>query len=356
MNKTQSIVNQILQKRVLTHLLFWLFIILIAPLTSNGGIGNMGEAFLFRIMGLPVKILATYFFVYYQVGKLFQKKKYLRFILSFFLSIAVFAVLDRSITIYVSETLINSSGSKESLMQIVSELEYTYVDYFFRIYFFVFTFLFIKMVKNSAEEKRKIETLQQEKTTAELNFLRTQIHPHFLFNTLNNLYALTLEKSEKAPDVVAKLAEILDYMLYRCQGNAVLIEKEVETLKHYIALEKLRYGDRLELSFDYDTDNTSAEIAPLLLISVVENAFKHGVSGAIHPPKIMIDLLVKSNKLHFKVYNTKANLVEEESLIYAKGIGMKNIKRQLELIYQDAYGLDIKENDFYYEVNLELVC
>ena len=209
-------------------------------------------------------------------------------------------------------------------------------------------------MRSRSAEKRKVSRLEKEKIDAELNFLKAQIHPHFLFNTLNNLYALTLKKSDHAPDVVAKLSEMLDYMLYQCKEDKVLISKEITLLQHYLDLEKLRYGERLQLTFDHDIDDHNAQIAPLILISIIENAFKHGVSGSMQQPIVTISVRVKEGVSYIRVYNTKPEIPQTDEMGYKKGIGEMNVKRQLELIYPDRYEWNYEESPKSYEVNLTI--
>lgn len=352
MKRENNLLDRLLQNRVLTHVLFWLTVWLIAPITSNESITEVGEAFLFRGIGMPTKIVATYLLAYYQIPSLLQKKKYIQFFISFVISSIIFSFIYRINNVHIAERLAGVPYPKESLLQMINEFWYTYLGYFMRVYFYGFIFVFIKIVKVRSAEKHRIEVLEKEKATAELNFLKAQIHPHFLFNTLNNLYALTLEKSDKAPEVVSRLSEMLDYMLYQSKEESVPIRKEVDLLEHYIDLEKLRYGDRLELEFSQSIDDPQASIAPLILLSVVENAFKHGVSGATTKAIINISLEVEKGEIYFKVFNTRPSFTQGDDMNYKEGIGSKNIKRQLELIYPDAYTWKIDEQEETYEVNL----
>ena len=143
-------------------------------------------------------------------------------------------------------------------------------------------------------------------------------------------------------------------MLYQCNESKVLISNEIELLEHYIDLEKLRYGDRLKLSFQHQIDDSSTQIAPLILISLVENAFKHGVSGALQKPEIQIDLEVKNQVLAMRVFNTKAENIQSDAMSYKEGIGVKNIQRQLDLVYPEKYDWKVKEEKESYEVNLKI--
>ena len=355
MGASNNFLGKISQNSILSHVLFWLVVLLVAPYTSEDDIAGDWRAFMYRAIGIPTKMAATYFLAYYQIPKLLYKKKYLQFTISLILSVIIFSIIYRINNIYIAETLGGVTAPKESIWEIVYRLDLTIPSYVFRVYFYTFFFMMIKFARDIAKEKMQIETLQKEKTQAELNFLKAQIHPHFLFNTLNNLYALTLDKSDDAPEVVAKLSEMLDYMLYQCIEPKVQISKEIELLNNYIDLEKIRYGNRLQLEFNYETDQSSTKIAPLILISIVENAFKHGVSSAIEEARVEISLFVKDELLHFRVFNTKANFAQSDQMNYKEGIGAKNIQRQLELVYPNRYEWEVEEKEYSYEVNLSIV-
>lgn len=354
MEKENHLIDCVLQNRWLTHFLFWVGFLLIAPITSTQSIAETGEAFVYRAVGMPVKIVATYLLIYFQIPRLLQKKKYIQFAVSLVISILLFTMLARIINIHIAERLTDPQMPRESLGQIIRQFEYTVLGYLGRVYAVSFPFLFVKMIKDRGVEKQKIERLKQEKATAELSFLKAQIHPHFLFNTLNNLYALTLDKSDEAPEVVAKLAEILDYMLYQGRADKVSINQEITLLEHYTALEKLRYGDRLRLDFTHSVDDPQTLIAPLILISIVENAFKHGASSVVGPAVVAISLKIKNGSLHFRVLNTKSSTAQNDEMDYRKGIGVQNAKRQLDLVYPNRYEWQIDEQDETYEVNLSL--
>ncbi|HAS39430.1 MAG TPA: histidine kinase [Microscillaceae bacterium] len=345
--------NFAVQNRWLTHVLFWLFVWLIAPITSADSIKDIKEAFLFRGVAMPMKIIPTYFLVYYLNPYFLHRKKYLQYAIYFLLSSWIFAIIYRFNNVHIAETLAGLPHPKESLWQMIQEAHFTIPSYLPRVYLFTILFLFLKNYKSNELKKYQIITLEREKAKAELNFLKAQIHPHFLFNTLNNLYALTLDKSDDAPEVVAKLADILDYMLYQCAEPQVRIHKEIELINNYIDLEKLRYGPRLQLEFTHSLDQSKAQIAPLILISIVENAFKHGASTAMQNVVIQISLEVAEDQLHFRVFNTKSDTSPDRAG-YKKGIGVKNIQRQLELVYPDRYQWEVTEEPNSYEVNFRL--
>ena len=211
----------------------------------------------------------------------------------------------------------------------------------------------IKFFKHWYQQQKATQQLAQDKLQAELKFLKAQIHPHFLFNTLNNLYALTLKKSSNSPEVVLKLSELLNYMLYECNVPLAPLRKEIDLIKNYISLERLRYGKRLDISLNIGGDIHGKMIAPLLLLPFVENSFKHGVSGLTSKAWVSMDIQVKGNQLVMKVDNSKSN-GKGEDLDYKEGIGLTNVKRRLELLYEGRYDLKILDTDDSYLVVLRL--
>jgi two-component system LytT family sensor kinase len=267
----------------------------------------------------------------------------------------VFSVLARILVIYVVEELYREPPFvQESFLEIATDFKRLYREFFHKVYLPVFLVVSIKLLKERFEEKSRRELLEKEKIAAELNFMKAQIHPHFLFNTLNNLYVLTLQKSEKASDVVLKLSEMLDYMLYRCNENRVTIAQEIQLIQNYIDLEQLRYGDRLELDFNKNIDKQQSQIAPLILVSLIENAFKHGASGAVAIPKIKIEIEVKNEHLLFSIYNTKPTEAQKDTTNFKKGIGLVNTKSQLQLIYPNKHTIEIIEDKASYNVKLQI--
>jgi len=192
---------------------------------------------------------------------------------------------------------------------------------------------------------------QQEKITAELQLLKAQVHPHFLFNTLNNLYSLTLQKSDKAPQMVLKLSDIMSYMLYDTQEDKIELEKEIRHISNYIELERLRYGSRLDLSFEVFGSTYGKYVAPLVLMPFVENAFKHSAGNDIEQAWIRIELTITDDTLWVKVENSKT---ASEGAGPTKGIGLTNVKRRLELLYPGSHILSINKKNDWFAVYLDL--
>ena len=181
--------------------------------------------------------------------------------------------------------------------------------------------------------KAAAQQLRIQKQEAELNYLRSQTNPHFLFNTLNNIYSLSRDKSDLAPESILRLSKILRFMLYEISGAYIAIEHELKIISDYIELEKLRYDESLRINFNYDIEDMKQAVPPLLLIPLVENAFKHGVSETRNRPFVDIHLSVRNRQLIFTVKNSTELSLEAEPV--RENIGLSNLRRQLELLYKD---------------------
>ena len=205
----------------------------------------------------------------------------------------------------------------------------------------VFFFGVIRHIYNYIKLKQAQQQLRIEKQAAELNYLRSQTNPHFLFNTLNNIYSLARDKSDLAPESILRLSKILRFMLYETSGKYIAIEQELKIINDYIALEKLRYDDSLRVNFNHDIEDMKQALPPLLLIPLVENAFKHGVSETRDQPFVDIHLSVNKRQLVFVVKNSAEAFSGEGSL--KENIGLSNLRRQLELLFKD-YNLSVKQN------------
>jgi LytS/YehU family sensor histidine kinase len=198
--------------------------------------------------------------------------------------------------------------------------------------------------------RRDALQLRIEKQQAELNYLRSQTNPHFLFNTLNNIYSLASEKSDLAPESIMRLSRILRYMLYETGGSSVSIEQEIQTINNYLELERLRYDESLKISFEQNIEDKNQHISPLLLIPLIENAFKHGTSETINKPFVNIHLTLHKQQLTLIVENSAdpdSRDVQKES------IGLTNLRRQLSLLYRDS-NLEIQKTTETFVASLKI--
>lgn len=217
---------------------------------------------------------------------------------------------------------------------------------FFNFVFSSGIFLAIKSVRSDLKNKEREKELIKEKLSTELKLLRNQINPHFLFNSLNNIYALSRKKSENAPEAIMKLSDLLSFMLYESGKETICIREELSFLKDYIELQKIRYQDKLTLKIIEEIDNLDESITPLLFIPLVENAFKHGVEENTNESFINIEIRLKNRQLYFMIENNfETNQPKKEK----ENIGLINTKRQLELLFQE-HTFEIIKSEFIFKV------
>lgn len=201
-------------------------------------------------------------------------------------------------------------------------------------------------------KQQKMLQLREQKRAAELDALKSQLNPHFIFNTLNSIYALALKRSDQTAEAVAKLSGILDYVLYRCNANYVSLADEVAMIEDYVALEEIRFGERLDITFT----NTVAEpvqIAPLLLLTLLENAFKHSVSQQLEQARVDLSLTTDHEHLVFVVENTRPRL-SPDIQGQSNSIGLVNLRRQLDLLYPNSHALSVDAGETHHRVRLAL--
>jgi len=281
-----------------------------------------------------------------QIPLLFDRGKKVLFALSLlFLSILLYLFYRLNGILWIDELI----GYSERKFWLMGE----YLLQTVQVYTPAMILLAWETYNDRLKELERMERLEKEKIANELKFLKAQINPHFLFNTLNNLYSNVINKSPKAPDMVMQLSGILDYVLYKSQQNTVPLSEEVQTIENFLGLEKIRYGKRLVVEYEKGQD-LKLSVSPLILLSLVENAFKHGASGNIDDPKIKIDIRETHGEIRCEVWNTKSKYKGEINDAYKKGIGMKNIRRQLDLIYPNRHQLFIEDNTDYYRVLLTI--
>jgi sensor histidine kinase YesM len=288
---------------------------------------------------LPVRMAATYSLIYWILPIFLFSKRYFLFALIFTLHAILFGL-----ALWIVLAMITEFRFRDFLPFIRPlVLNYQIPATAAAIYLFKRWYLIQQYSMN----------LENEKLEAELKFLKSQIQPHFLFNTLNNLYALTLKKSDSAPDMVIQLSNLLEYSLYSGKQSEVDLQEELKQLTGYIDLEKLRFGDRLDITVDFTGDTSGKLIAPLLLLPFVENSFKHGAGSDHESPYIRIKARIEDNTLLFSVTNSYKS-EKGEFRQFEERIGLKNVKRRLELIYPEKYKLDIRQDEKNFTVNLSL--
>ena len=331
--------------RIFCHIFFWLCMIsLFLYLGSDDAkLGVEGLLVVFLLYPFNnIGIFYLNFLVF--IPKLFNKKKYSLFAIVIGITVIVFGLGKYGVgLIFKPYVLMHEKGT------LIGFWPY-FISTIFVSLIFVFLSTVLKFITDWFLNERIQRDLENQRLSAELSFLKSQINPHFLFNSLNSIYSLAYQRSETTPEAILKLSEIMRYMLYECNDNKVALSKELQYLQNYIDLQKIRFGKKSYIDFKVSGEVGDQQIVPLLLIAFIENAFKHGiVSDALSPVHLLID--VAEGHLHFYIKNKKHN--NNRDLM--GGIGLNNVKRRLDLLYPGKYNLDINDDEQTYTCELSLV-
>lgn len=339
-------------KRILFHCIYWISFLLlyISEKSDNETYYDFTFIYIWKILA---QAIAAYGLIYWIIPQTLNRKKYLLFILFatswLYLLFALLMIfkyfyLEPKFPSFFNDWL----GHKMSIPERLTSFKLIFREFSFITY----PIIILGFISFNRKQQRLLK-LEEEKKSMELKVLKNQLNPHFLFNTLNNLYTLTLKKDDKAPEVIAKLSEILDFVLYRCNEDYVSVEKEIALIENYIALEKLRYSEnRLNISFAKDI-RESNKISPLIILTFIENAFKHGVINETEKALIQLSLESKPQQIIFSIENTKPQ--NDSTVISDKSkIGLENVRKQLDLLYPKKHQLEIEESQFNYKVKLVL--
>jgi two-component system LytT family sensor kinase len=337
-------VNRLIDSRWFYHLLFWVVLVgLFGFVLGNNPEVTYKESFTGVVLQAMAYAVMVYLNLLVLIPRYLQTGKYAQYIafliLSLALTVPLHAAADRLAhdinypdveypASYI-QTLLSSSINMLVMLALTTALKFSK-----------------KWFKDQQEKK----DLEREKLQAELKYLKAQINPHFLFNTLNNLYGLTLKKSDEAPEMVMRLSEIMRYMLHDSNERLVPLASEINYLKNYIGLQLIRQLDRTEIRFDINQEPNGQSIAPLLLIPFIENSFKHG-AGGVEKGWIHINVRLSGNRLTFRIENSKPL---EPPDVVSHGIGLKNVQSRLELLYPDKHSLIIEDAADHYLTELKL--
>jgi two-component system, LytTR family, sensor kinase len=337
----------ILSHRIVYHSLVW--VALLFALTAWEMLAS-GHTFRFSLGNQAVNIViygaVVYLNVLYLIPHYLAQKRLLTYFGLFIL--VVLTATPIKVVIYYFKF----SHLPEVQEKLVDEMNW----YFLPTFIIASASTLVKIVVDWWRHLREMQELETQTMQSELNFLKSQINPHFLFNTLNNLYALTLKKSDMAPEIVLKLSEMMRYMLYECNEKRVPLQKEVNYLQNYLDLEKLRQGKSVEIGFEVQGAIANQKIAPLMFIPFLENSFKHGLSHQIHKGYVLIRLEVKDGAIHLFIENSKPQAMPKpDHSRKSGGIGLVNVKRRLDLLYPGKYELQIKDGPHNYTIDLDLV-
>ena len=340
--------------RYLLHVAFWVGMVFYEVLIW-GLVDNIyAEKFITSLIELPIKVSATYFTLYFLIDRFLVTKKYTAFLILLLLSMAFFGIVLRALNYYFIYPVYYPAGLSMPMLFLPKVLISVFVIY--SLVAIVASFHLIRHYYHHQQESQLLQQttqqLEKEKLAAELKLLKSQINPHFLFNTLNNLYVLTLNNSGKAPDMIHKLSQLMSYMLYDSNQAEVPLEMEIQYIKNYIDLEKVRYGERLEVLLRVYEKTEGIKVAPLLILPFVENSFKHGASNELDGGWIHIDIDVQENNLLINVENSKPVYNGEKRI--TSGIGLDNARKRLNHLYPGRHSLQLFDEEDTYLAVLKL--
>ncbi len=339
--------KKIVQNRLFLHSLFWIlsFYILLQHFSISSEVSLVD--YIFTALFHVSIFTSVYINLYLLIPRFLDKQHYLIYIFS----LAVLFVLFYGIHIFTFDVL------SEVLFPgyyLITFYDYLELLKYFIIYIGLTTlFMLSKYWFELLESKKRLVESEKEKIQNELKALKAQVNPHFLFNSLNTIYSLALNNSKDTPSVILKLSNVLRYMIYESNERLVNFEKELEFILNYIELQKLRINNPGLVNFHIDGEVSDQQIAPLIFIVFIENAFKHGIKGAVKNQYVRIKMVVDEKEINFFIENNRGFGDEIEDNKY-KGLGLENVKRRLELMYPNKHQLKIKSTDQAYIVTLKI--
>lgn len=318
----------------------------------EGGYQNQfKEAFLIELAYLPVRLVVIYFNFFYLLPKFLTAGRNNEYLFWTTLSLILAAFLQRFLIGSYFGYYIFPDWDTVGNYSLISLLQTLVVITFPLIFITGFS-----VTSRWVSLLRKTESLEREKKQAELELLKSQLNPHFFFNTLNSLYSLAQEKSEKTEQVVLKLSDLMNYMLYETEYDFVPLEKEIDYIRSYIELEEIRYGSRFTCNLSLEGSIKEINVPPMILLPFIENAFKHGVNQESENAWITIFLSVSDGVLEFKLENSLAKFAisKKKRRESNGGIGIVNVKKRLELLYPNEHQLICTKKDDSYSVHLSI--
>lgn len=333
---------QFSRKAWVLHALFWC--IVFAMMLIAGPANSISPMEVLRkLINLAFYMLVVYINLGILIPKYLSQKNFMTYCLLLLAMVAVFTPI-KVLMLYIT-------------YDEVDPREFLVMN---QQYIFLLLFLIaggstvIKIISDWQKHQRDRKDLETQRMQSEIKFLKSQINPHFLFNTLNSLYALTLKKSDKAPEIVIKLSEMMRYMLYECNERRVPLYKEVNYIQNYLDLERLRQSGQSDITFDVEGNISDQTIAPLIFIPFLENSFKHGLNHQIGDGFVHVNMKVLDNKLLLRIINSKPLQPPVRPEKPSGGIGLANVQRRLNLLYPNQYKLDIQDSPSEHMVELSL--
>jgi two-component system LytT family sensor kinase len=332
---------------LILHGIFWAFIILIIALDVffDSQVKSVKHFLLSLVLFGIINISLFYINYLILIPQLIKKrKKYFLYMLAFVLLLGAAALIKTVVAVLNPKDMMDyiMEGKPKTL-----QADQYFFAQLFLCGFFLVSSCLIKFAADWFSNERIQRNLESERREMELQFLKSQLNPHFLFNSLNNIYSLAYQKSDKTADAIMKLSEIMRYMIYESNTPTVALSKEVDYLTNYIELQKIRFKDGAFIELTLNGEIDDQKIVPLMLISFVENAFKHGVVNDPENP-VKINIIANQKILHFSVINKK----NQQNKDAQGGIGLPNVERRLQLVYPDRYKLNVVNSATHYTCEL----
>ncbi|MFT4733555.1 MAG: two-component system sensor histidine kinase AlgZ [Algoriphagus sp.] len=333
----------------LLHVLFWCvyfsFFFFLVSWPRRGAEVDLGRSFVDAITQVSTMAVISYFHYFYLLPKVLNDRKWIKYLLLLIVGLGLII----SFQIYVKMFIYQNTES-DRIISFLSSPRFI-VQHTFSVLVVVSFVALLRFLKDWFEIENKRKEIENEKLVSELRFLKEQINPHFLFNTLNNLYYLAHTNSPNTKEVIAKLSQMMRYMIYEANSDTVPVAKEIEYLENYIDLERLRLEEKFPILMHIEGEYEHLRISPLIFITFLENAFKHGTTQLGEDGMVSVVFKFKDNHCSYEVTNTKN---DKPSGYEKSGIGLKNTKRRLNLSYADHHTLNVKEDNKTYKVKLEI--
>lgn len=320
---------ELYKKNIIFNVSFWVLYFLYEWLAQAAFTCEWQRFFINASVIVPITFCASWVTVHFLINKYFLKGNYTAFWIGFIISVLVFLMLRRSFNFYYTYPRYwqNNTTSFFWFPKLLAEAV--------SIYLIVGIYTMFYFMRAWYDQQRKSEALKKDKVQAQLELLKSQVQPHFIFNTLNNIYSFSVQNNARTSEMIYRLSALLSYMLYDSKQHTIPLKKEIEYVYNYIELEKIRYGDRLDISMNVFDSVDHFYITPLLLLPLVENSFKHGVCN-IGNNWIRIDISVVDDWLSVKIENSYDNKIGKPPSVN-KGIGLDNVKKRLEILYHGKY-------------------
>lgn len=333
-----------LTRRWVYHSIFW--VAFFALMVLYGYQEDMGVAFTLsnELLNLLFYMVLVYINLYYLIPRYLARHA--------FLYMGLVLVASALLTpIKIAVFYLKLSGQPEYQMQLVKTQG---MEFIINVLVTLLSTV-LRVIMDWWRYQNEKQLLLTQTMQSELRFLKSQINPHFLFNTLNNLYALTLKKSDKAPEIVLKLSEIMRYMLYECNEKRVLLSKEIQYIYNYLDLERLRQPAGAEITFTTEGHISDQLVAPLLFVPFLENSFKHGLNHSVAGGGfVRLHLRAEGDALEFSIENSKPEHMPRQEHPRSGGIGLTNIRQRLQLLYPGQHQLTVQDEPHRYVVTLRL--